>query len=162
MGALTRDAELFRDVSNRAMIPQNAFNKQQPAVIRQSGINVRQENFLAVDDLDISTKPGGSPISQDPKCHQRHGRVQLGAGAQTHISSGGRGSHAVREASGPARARAKPGPPGSSAPHPLLRGGTVSRGPGRRSLIEVGAMYPSALCAAVSGRHSFNVSSDDL
>lgn len=30
-----------------------------------------------MDDIDISTKPGGSPLSQDPKCHQRPCRVQL-------------------------------------------------------------------------------------
>src|SRR5680860_67619 len=35
-----------------------------------------------VADLDISTKLGGSPFSQDPKCHQRHGRVHLVAALQ--------------------------------------------------------------------------------
>lgn len=31
---------------------------------------------------DISTKPGGSPLSQDPNRNQPHGRIQLGGGEQ--------------------------------------------------------------------------------
>lgn len=79
MSTLPRHPQFFRDVSDRPVLIENTLNQQQPSANIQTGISVRQENLLAVDDLDISTKPGGSPFSQDPKCHQRPHRVQLTA-----------------------------------------------------------------------------------
>ena len=57
-----------------------AFNDQQPAAHGQTGISVGHEDLRSVETLDISTKPGGPPHSQDPLRHQPHGRVHLGRG----------------------------------------------------------------------------------
>lgn len=81
MSALAGDAEFFRDVSDGSTVENDSLDEQDPPANGQTGINVGQENLLAVADFNISTKPGGSPFSQDPKCHQRHGRVHLVAAA---------------------------------------------------------------------------------
>lgn len=56
----------------------NTLDNQQPAVQGQAVISVGHEGFRSAEASDISTKPGGPPHSEDPHCHQPHGRVHLG------------------------------------------------------------------------------------
>lgn len=47
MSALPRNPELFGDMRDWSMLPENTLDKQQPSANIQTGINVRQENLLA-------------------------------------------------------------------------------------------------------------------
>lgn len=66
MGALAGNAQLFSNVRDRAAIGEDPLDEQLPAMNGQTGISVGQENLRVRGDLDISTRTGGSPFSQDP------------------------------------------------------------------------------------------------
>ncbi|MGU3412084.1 hypothetical protein ACLBWP_18435, partial [Microbacterium sp. M1A1_1b] len=64
-------------MSDWTTVLENASDEQTSPVQRQPGISVDHRGLLVMAELDSSIKPGGLVTSQDPKCHQRHGRVQL-------------------------------------------------------------------------------------
>lgn len=67
MGTLTRDPELFRDMGDGATMTDHSLNEQTTAMQIQSGVSVEHEDLRAVvKTSDISTKPGGPHLSQDP------------------------------------------------------------------------------------------------
>jgi glycosyltransferase involved in cell wall biosynthesis len=62
------------------------LDDQQPAVERGAGITVGHENLRCSADLDSHTSTGGSRLRQDTNhCHQRPGRVHLGARAHDDV-----------------------------------------------------------------------------
>ena len=78
MRALARDTELLGDVGDRATVLNHARDEQTTTMHIQASVSVGHEDLLVREDLDISTKPGGPHLSQDPRRHQRLCRVHLG------------------------------------------------------------------------------------
>lgn len=68
-------------MSDRSALMDHALNDEHPPEFVQARADsptLGHENLrVIVKTLDISTKPGGSPVSQDRKCHQGPCRVHL-------------------------------------------------------------------------------------
>lgn len=65
MGALARDSKLFGYVSDRSASADDSIDQKTTAMDRQTSVSVGHEGLLGLEETsDISTKPGGPPLSQ--------------------------------------------------------------------------------------------------